>query len=190
MATQADFGWELPDLSDVADGPDAFLQFADDIAATVKDRALISYTPSWNSAGAQQPSGTASRQGFYRVDNGICTFSAHLYFGPSTIGGSGKLSIGLPVPATSAISTQTVDTHLWTPSASAVWHGVGFIDVQSGWTTARPYFPVNNSRSDMLQWAHTAGDFGLAIPTITGAVGGFNVMNGGDITLNGSYFVA
>lgn len=189
MATQADFGWELPDMSDIADGPDAFLQFADDIAGTLKDRTLTTYTPSWTSAGAQQPAGTSLRQGHYRVDNGICTFAAHLYFGPGTIGGSGKLSIGIPVPAASVIATQQLNCHLWTPNASAVWHGVAFIDSQSGWTSARPYFPVNNARSDMLQWAHTAGDFGLSVPTV-GSAPGYNVMNGGDVTLNGSYFVA
>lgn len=190
MATQADFGWELPDLSDVADGPDAFLQFADDIAATVKDRGLTSYTPSWTSEGSAQPSNTLRREGFYRIDNGICTFNAHLFFGPNTNGGSGNLQIGLPVPANSAISTQHLSAHLWTPAATAVWHGPAFIDFASNWIRARPFFAVNNTRSDMLGWASTGGFLGLSIPTIPANPGSYSVMNGGDFSIHGSYFIA
>jgi hypothetical protein len=190
MATQGTYGWELPDLSDVADGPDAFQQFADDVATTIGDRVLATYTPSWVSEGPAQPTNPSKREGFYRIDNGVCTFAVHLYFGASTSGGTGKLSIGLPVPATSVISSQQVMSHLWTPSANAVWHGPAFIDSATNWLRARPYFPVNNARSDMFAWASGAGDFGLPIPTIPSNPGSWNVMNGGDITLNGSYFIA
>jgi hypothetical protein len=189
MAQQSDFLWELPDLSDIADGPDAFLQFADGIAGTIKDRSLSSYTPLWSSDGAAQPVNTSKREGFYRIDHGVCTFNAHLFFGPSTNGGSGRLFIGLPVPGSSSITTQHISAHLWTPTASAVWHGAAYIDTPSR-NVARPYFPVNNARSDMLQWASALGDFGLSVPQIPSNPGGWSVMNGGDIALHGSYFVA
>lgn len=192
MAQQTDFLWEIPDLSDIADGPEAFTLFADDIAATIKDRTLTAYTPIWVSDGATQPANTLKREGFYRIDNGICTFNAHLYFGPSTSGGSGRLSIGLPVPANTSIASQHFSAHLWTPSASAVWHGMAFIDVVTNFQRARPYFPVNNARSDMLQWASQGGDFNLPAPFVSSNSGNGNssVMSGGDISIHGSYFVA
>jgi len=188
MATQADFGWELPDLSDVADGPDAFLQFADDIAATIKDRGLTSYTPSWTSQGSQQPANPASRFGIYRIDHGLCTFNAKLVFGVTTLVGSGALQVGIPVPALNTVQ-HLVQCMLWTPSASAIWYGPGFIDSATNYQSVQPEFPVQNDRSDMLPWASIGGFLGRQTPYVP-SNNGYPVMAGGYITIQGQYFVA
>jgi hypothetical protein len=190
MATQADFGWELPDLSDIADGPDAFLQFADDVAGTIKDRAFTSYTPGWFSEGSTQPSNPATRTGFYRVHNGLCHFIVNLHFGAGTNGGTGALSVGLPLPATSVVGYQQIACYLWTPQASAVWLGHGVVDGVHNYTRIRPYFPVSNSRSDTLQWASSNGFLGLSVPSVPVNPGNSSVQNGGDFHAQGTYFIA
>jgi hypothetical protein len=190
MATEARYGWELPDLADVADGPDAFLQFANDVSDTISNTTVQTYTPSWTSlTSGGNPFGVATRSGHYRMLNKVVDFVARLTFGSGTSGGLGELMVGLPVPANS--STQyVVNCILWTPSSGGTWLGYGAIDQQSGFTNMRPQFPINNARSDMSGWASTGGILGLSIPTVPSNPGGYSVMNGGYFTAHGRYFAA
>ena len=91
MATSPKYGWRLPDLGDVADGPAAFSALAVDAENTIADKTVPTYTPTWTAAGTSQPTNPQSRGGWYRVQNGICDFAAQILFSSSTTGGTGDL---------------------------------------------------------------------------------------------------
>lgn len=197
MATEARYGWELPDLGDVADAPGAFLEFANDVSATIADSVRTSYTPTWNSIPAQvfagnptntQPSGLASRTGSYIVKNKVCFFYAQLQFNSSTYGSYGALSVGLPVPASGAHPYQTVICNLHTPQTATIWPGIAFID--SGASVARPHFALNYNRNDMLPWSSVAAiHVNKPVPDVL-LNGVSNISDGGALFINGSYFIA
>lgn len=199
MATEARYGWELPDLGDVADASLAFSQFASDISDTIADGTTTSYTPSWQTVPGQawagspntQPTGTTSRAGMYTVRNKECEVFARLFFGPNSYGAYGGLSIGLPVPASSAIPYyQQLSCILFTPDwGSSSWWGYGAID--PGGSVVRPHFPINRSRSDMLPWCSVAAAWtNSAIPHGPDNPGFSSIQNGGSIYVQGRYFVA
>lgn len=199
MATQADYGWELPDLSDIADGPDAFLQFADDVAGTIKDGTLLTYTPSWQTVQGQrypgspdtQPFGLATRIGRYSVRNKMCWVQIFVTFGDNSYGAYGGLSLGLPLPASNGGTPyQMMPCSIGTPRTATVWNGQAFID--DGSSVIRPHFPISTSRVDMLPWSSVSSLWtNSAIPqTDSGNPQYTNVQSGGYVVVQGTYRIA
>lgn len=198
MAVQGTFGWELPDLSDIADGPDAFLQFADDVAATISDGTWQTYSPSWNTVPGQiypgaptttTPSGIATRDGYYTLRNKTCDFMVELTFGSSVYGAYGALSVGLPVAASTLHTYQQfVQCSLSTPSTGTTWVGPAYID--AGATVCRPYFSISSARADMLPWASAAGVFTNKSNPDCNGDGRTCIQPGGRIVIQGRYHTA
>lgn len=186
MATEARYGWELPDLADVADAPGAFLEFANDVSDTIADSIYTSYTPVWVSDVGNNPINPSARVGLYKMRNKIVDFYVAISFGASTLGGSGALEVGLPTAANSGFAQQIANCMLWTPGAGVVWNGPGTIDSSTAFSRVRPHFPIDATRSDMAPWASTAGLAGLSIPNLPGS----SIQNGGRIIVQGSYFAA
>lgn len=183
--TSPSYGWRLPTLADVADGPAAFLNMATDIEGTINDKALLTYTPSWNSSGAIQPSNPASREGKYSVRNGWCDVSIKLTFGGSTSGGSGNLDLGLPLIPSTAIAEALFHAKLYTPGVGW-WNGYAFAN--SGSTKVYPFFPqsLNTPLCNPWRSSDASGAIGTGIPTLGGQYG---IASGGDIVVYGRYYV-
>lgn len=180
------FGWPLPTLAETADGPAAFANLAGGIEATLSDTTHLTYLPEWVATGAQ-PGNPSIRQGTYVIKNGVCDFVVTIAFGPSTDGGGGDLSVGIPVPALSAIGTQIVHCVLYTPLYGArMWVGAGIIDNPN--TRVRPHFPLDDSHASMLPWASGLSQFtGGTVPS--GPNYPYSVQNGGLIAVTGRYIV-
>jgi hypothetical protein len=186
MATQADYGWDIPDLSDIADGPGAFTQFANDIAGTFKDKVIQSYTPAWQSNGSIQPGGTSSREGKYVVRNGWCDVYIRLAFGIGVSGGTGILNCTLPIPPSNVLSHGLFHTYLYTPGIG--WFQ-GFASVNIGDIKVYPFFPVGGTGTHhCAQWinAPEGNPPGQGVPLING---NWAIMQDGDMSIMGRYYV-
>lgn len=185
MATEARYGWELPDLGDVADGPFAFDEFAKDVSNTVADVTLQSYTPQWGSLGASQPGGTTSREGKYAIRNGWCDVSIFLTFGAGTSGGTGQLYVTLPVAPNNAIKFYQFQTMLYSPGYGW-WHGWGNANSSSNRLT--PYFAHDVVAGLTFPWSNaTDGNTpGTGFPRINGT---WAIQNAGEFHAYGRYYV-
>src|SRR5690349_7658926 len=66
MATTTPDSWTTPDLSSAADITQltALMQ---QVEATLNNRQTLTYTPTWTSAGAQQPTNPSERFGLYKI---------------------------------------------------------------------------------------------------------------------------
>lgn len=191
MAVTPVYKWPIPNLTDVADGPDGFSDLANAIEATLTDTLKSTYTPSWTSS-ATNPANPASRAGWYRVENAICDFVAQLTFGASTSGSYGDLSIGLPVPASAVIPRQICGTVILLTA------GIVNNDRWAGYATTgntdqsncAPWFPVDATRNNFGRWsnADSSGSTESGVPNVDGAF--YNIRNGGYIVVQGRYFTA
>lgn len=192
MATTPKYGWTIPDLGDVADGPAAFSTLAVGIENTIADKTISTYTPSWVSDGVGQPTNPSARAGWYRVQNGICTFSAQIIFDSSTSGGRGDLKIGLPVPASGTVSRQFAGhAHLSAPGASGADRIFGVISIGSGDTGyAAPWFPTSGTVSNHARWRVADDGSGTGTTGVPSVSSGWNVRNGGYVAITGTYFTA
>lgn len=185
MATEARYGWELPDLGDVADGPFAFKEFADDVSATIANTAIQSYSPQWASLGGQQPGNTSSREGKYAVRNGWCDVSITLEFGPGVSGGTKQLYLTLPVAASTAIKTHFFQAVLFSPGYGW-WQGWAYAD--GGVNRVYPYFAHPTVPGLTYPWenAPESGQAGAGTPRINGT---WAVANTGNLRVTGRYYV-
>lgn len=186
MATQADFGWEIPDLSDIADGPAAFTEFANGIAGTLKNAALQTYTPGWASNGSVQPGSTASREGVYAVRNGWCDIYIRLAFGAGTSGGTGILNTTLPIAPAAGVSHALLTCYLYTPGIG--WF-TGFASATPNDIRCYPFFPVGGTGAHHhAQWinAPEGNPISQGVPQV---IGGWAIGNTGDFGLSGRYYV-
>lgn len=180
--TIAPFGWTVPLLGEGADGPDAFSDLGTQIAATLQDTTVQTYTPAWTADGLQ-PGALGATQGRYRVNHGMCDFTAYLGFGSSTSGGTGPLHVGLPKASRADIQSQLVSCWLHV-GGIAFFHGFGTISASG--TTVSPFFPISASASNYAPWtnANASNDWVDAIPY----VGNFTVLAGGWVVVTGRYF--
>ncbi len=185
MATTPVYGWRIPDLGSVADGPDGFSDLALDIETTVAGSSILAYTPTWTSDGANQPLNPASRSGTYQVQNKVCQFAARLTFSSSTNGGTGVLRVGLPQPARAGM-LQFATCYLYVPNDHPVW--LGQAEIRAGENTCIPTFKDRLNGLDGY-WMNAGADTSPGGPPRT-VNGSYNVTNGGFIQVAGSYFVA
>jgi hypothetical protein len=186
MAVTPVYGWRIPDLGSVADGPDGFSDLALDIEGTVNGSNILAYTPSWSSDGGNQPTNPASRSGTYQVRNKVCQFAARLTFGSSTNAGTGILRVGLPLQARAGM-LQFATCYLYVPNDHPVWFGQS--EIRGGENTCIPGF---TDRTNGLFGYWINGAEGTSAPTGQPRTvnGGYSVTNGGYIQVAGSYFVA
>jgi hypothetical protein len=188
MAVTPVYGWRIPDLGSVADGPDGFSDLALDIEGTVNGANILTYTPSWTADGNAQPLNPGERSGVYQVRNKVCQFFAQLTFTSSTGGGAGALRVGLPVPARAGM-LQFAPCRLSIPADHPLW--MGMAEIRSGENSCIPAFPVTSTNSIYGYWQSVSA---VGQPTSTGVPrtvnGGFNIVNGGSITVAGTYLAA
>ncbi len=180
------FGWPVPVLGDVADGPDGFSDLALAVEATVNNPAVLTYTPSWTADGNIQPVNPATRVGYYQVSKKICYYYARLTFGASVGGGNGPLRIGLPLPGKTGLTQIASTAWLFVPGGGS-FQGMG--EIRAGEQTVLPQFQVNSANNTMGYWQSESVGGGIAttLPTTTGTVR--SVTNGGFIIVNGTYMV-
>lgn len=185
MAVTPGHGWPIPDLANVADGPDGFSDLAIAIENTLDSRSQQSYTPAWASLGSVQPANPSARQGLYRVIGPNCYFNTVISFGASTTGGKGALRVSIPVPASTAIAEQWVICTLLTPGSSTRWQGIAQITSAAN-TWCNPTFCSSSTENQLANW------MGSQESTVAGypSIGVATVQNGGHIRINGFYAVA
>lgn len=187
MGATTTFGWPYPDLSSAANGPAAFaaaMQAAED---TVKSTALTTYTPAWSSSGTVQPGGTVTKTGRYRVDNGRCQIWISFLGGATPSGGTGNLSIGLPVAPRSDMAYQYMPAWFFCPYAGGgIYAGLARPVASS--LTMPVYFPASSSDTRLSQWRNaTEGNgAGTGIPVIPSWYG---FIQNSEVVVAGSYFV-
>lgn len=183
--TEPTYGWRIPTLTDPADGPDGFSEQAADIAATMADRAVLTYVPAWASGGASQPANPSLRTGTYRVDHGLCEVSIVLYFGSTTSGGSGNLTLGLPKAARSDIALQFLVCQTLIPGYPGIIAGLA--NVSPSAVVCQPTFPQAENDVRMAGWrsALDSGGAGSGVPLVPGQ---YPIQSGGWIMVHGRYF--
>lgn len=184
MAVTPVYGWRLPDGGIAADGPDAFSDLATDIENTLSAGDWSAYTPTWTSNGSQQPSNPATKVGRFKVFESWCDFRVYMSFGGSVNGGKGRLYIGLPVPATSAIAEQWVPCKLYVPTVGS-WQGTA--QITAGATSALPLFNAHEGTAIAAPWLNNndSGAAGTGIPAMPGH---WTAENGGNIVVGGRYY--
>lgn len=179
----APFNWNYPLIGESAHAPNGFQMLGEDVAATLTDTTVQPYTPTWTASGAQ-PGALGAVQGRYRVDHGICYFSAYLGFGAGTSGGTGTLAVGLPKAARADVQSQLVDCWLHVP-AYAHFFGTGNIGASA--TTVQPFLGVGGTNTGYQQWinADSNNTPGTGSPNVPS---NWNVLTGGWFVMSGRYF--
>lgn len=187
MGFSSVYGWRLPDGPLGANGPKAFSELAGDIEGTLSGVRMQSYTPTWSSDGSQQPSNPASRIGRYQLSNGWCDFSIYISFSSTSSGGKGRLSLGLPAPASSQLAEQVVRAKLWHGTTGLIVDGIGLI--AAGASAVRPMWTVSQSNSNIDFWLNNndGNQPGTGIPQIPSH---WTVEPGGNVVVSGRYLVA
>lgn len=184
MAVTPVFGWPIPNLTDVADGPDGFSDLALAIEGTLNDKTWLSYTPSWTSAGTIQPSNPGSRVGRYKVTRGVCEVRIFMNFISSSTGGIGNLQIGLPLPAQNIGTNPIMGLQCYCKSAA----GVRYFGFASAGTDGKcgPTFPISTTNVSWEAWRNAleGNAIGNSIPDV-GA--DFFIRNNAFINVWGSY---
>lgn len=189
MATEARYGWELPDLGDVADAPAAFLQFANGVSATLAATGSSSYTPTWTTDGSLQPVNPATRSGTYQTFKGATMVNIAFTFGASAGGGNGAMRFGLPLPGRAGL-LQFVPCRIFIPNTGSVF---GVAEIRSGENTALPMFPLQATASGfnaIYGYFQNANDSAgnppdTAVPRALDGL--YPVRNGSAFNLSGSY---
>lgn len=180
------FGWPLPVLADVADGPDAFSDLGLAIEGTINNPNVLTYTPSWTADGTIQPVNPSTRVGYYQMQKKICHVYARIEFGASVGGGNGALRIGLPAPGKTGM-IQLLNCWTFIPGNG---HFEGLGEVRAGEQTVLPRFPYSPGNCTVAYWQSESvgGGIGTTIPAaLSGTVR--SVTNGAYIVINGSYIV-
>lgn len=186
MAVTPVFGWPIPNLTDVADGPDGFSDLALAIENTLNDRTWLSYTPSWTSMGTVQPSNPGARVGRYKVTRGVCEVRIYLSFTGSSTGGTGQLQLGLPLPAQNLGTYPLMGLMSYARSAAGIRYlGFGGCGTDS---KHNPTFPTSTTDVRMESWRNAleGNAPGNSIPDVGGD---FFIRNGAFISVWGSYAV-
>lgn len=188
MGATTTFGWPFPNLSDPANGPAAYQALGQAAENTVKDSTILTYTPSWTSEGSVQPSGPASNIGYYRVDNGICRVAIRLTGGPGTSGGTGNLSLSVPLPPNTTIARQFLPLYYVIGGAGGgIYMGFGSLANYLG-TTMLVYLPATAADVRLGRWCNaTEGNgTGTGIPVVPGWYG---MVDGSEMVVQGFYYL-
>lgn len=188
MAGTNTYGWRAPNLGDPADGPGGILRLGQDIENTFKDTAIQQYTPILTSDGDSQPSGLATRAGYYRVDNGVCHLNIRMTFGPGTFGGTGYLYVNAPLPPNPNMPRQDLTCHLYIPAAAGgIYMGFGYLTSVNG-NSIFTFFPLSAGEARMGQFrnATNGNATGTSTPTVAS---NWAMLNGGEVVWSGSYFL-
>jgi len=178
-----------PELGDLADGPDGYQDLAKATEAALLlektgDTDTKSYTPTFASSGAQ-PSGI-SWTGRYQVRNGWCQLSLFGQISAATNGGTGQLTVGLPVRARADIPEQEIFVKLY--QGNVGWNFTGFAWFPANSLVMYPHFPTRDASSVMAAWTNGNGQPGNSqmVPLIPG---GFACGGSGNICFTGRYQV-
>lgn len=185
------YSWPIPSLADIADGPDAFSDALLAIEATYQADKVLSYTPLWASLGAGQPAAPSAIAGRYMPLNGVCDVWIGMTFGASTSGGTGQLTLSVPLPGRTGLTEQWLDAKLFIPGGGGAGNYLGGCIVGSGLTVLSVWFPTSATDIRVQGWAGEAGGgsgtgVGTGIPRTSGA---FTVANGGNLYVNGRYLI-
>ena len=146
--------------------------------------SVQTYTPGWFGSVAN-PS-NASKTAFYKIQGGYCFVSIFMSFPTPSNGGSGSLTVGLPVAANASMPEQLLSCKLF--SAAGIvgnWIGVAIIPASS--TTCRPQFVLNSDSSVLTDWKGevSAGSGpGTGTPAIPGQ---YTVHDNANIAITGIY---
>lgn len=188
MGATTTFGWPFPNLSDPANGPAAFQALGQAAENTVKDGTILTYTPNWTSEGSVQPSGPSSNLGYYRVDNGICRMAFRLTGGPTVSGGTGNLSMSVPLPPSTTIARQFIPLYYAIVGAGGgVYMGFGQLTNTFG-TTLLVYLPASAADVRMSRWRNaTEGNgAGTGVPVVPSWYG---MVDGSELVAEGFYYL-
>lgn len=181
------YSWPIPSLADIADGPDAFADALNAIEATSVADQVLSYTPTWSGALAA-PASPSAIAGRYRVQNGMCDLWIGMTFGASTSGGSGSLTLSVPIAARVGIAEQWLPAKTFVPGGSGGnYFGSAFI--VTGGSLIYPHFPTSASDCRVKNWAGEASvgsGTGTGVPAVPG---NYTVGNGGNFYLSGRYII-
>lgn len=186
MGTTSTFGWRFPNLADPANASANFSTALGDVENTVKDTTIQTYTPAWTSDGDTQPSG-GTRTGWYRVDNGICHFAIRLT-GDGSNGGTGGLTLSVPLTPNASIPRQIMPAEIYVPYAGAGQYlGHAMVTNVNG-TQLLVYFPASSSDTRLSNWrnATNGNGAGTGIPLIPSWYG---MIAGAEVVISGSYFL-
>ena len=187
MGATTTYGWRTPDLVDPANAPLAFQTALQDAENTVKDTTVLTYTPSWTSEGAVQPSG-ALRTGYYRAANGICHIAVAILGQAGVSGGTGTLTVSAPLPASTTIRRQLIPAYFVAVTAGGgVFSGFANLTNTDG-TKMRIYLPGSSSDTRLAEWRNaTDGNSpGTGIPLIPS---GWGMYENSELVIRGSYFL-
>ena len=106
-----------PSLQSIATAVDTGL------SSTLTENTVQAFDPVWSGS-----IGNGSKVGYYSVRNGRCTLSINLTFGTSTSGGTGTLSVNLPV-LPSLLVEQEITCKLLVPGTGSF---LGFMSIAPG----------------------------------------------------------
>lgn len=179
------YKWPWPEDPLVADGPDAVGDLAAAIEAEFADTKMLDYIPEWRSNGAYQPANPATLIARYRVWRGWCDVHISMTFGSSVFGGSGWLTLTVPVAAHPALEEQYLLAQTATPVGG--FHGTAYIN--GGTNILRPEFPMASTGTRLGFWQSTtdAGGPGHSVPLVPG---GYAVSSGSSLDIFGRFKAA
>lgn len=179
--------WPTPTYVEPGDGVDAEVtigDFAAAMEATLTGDDVKTWTPTWGSIGANQPSGVTwtaryiDRQGWRTVliDSGL--------FPSGVNGGSSVLYLTLPGVCTAPKRQYLQATLYIGPPTSRYYFGGAQID--SGSNRIWPLFQMSGTASSRWKWRSCDDSLanGTGIPAVTGSK---TVLQGGVLNIRGTY---
>lgn len=181
------FSWPIPSLADIADAPDAFDDALNAIESTMIVDQVLTYTPTWGGSLAA-PASPSAIAGRYRVQNGMCDLWIGMTFGASTSGGSGPLTLTVPIAARASVAEQWLPCKIFVPGVNG-GNFFGAAYVVNGGSLIYPHFPKSATDNRVQNWAGEAtigSGTGTGTPAISGS---YTVLNGGNFYLTGRYII-
>lgn len=97
MGATPKYAFPLPELDDPPDAVAQLAAMANAIESEVQAPDLLTWTPTWTSAGSLQPTNPASLTGHYMQKRGYVDFTVRLALGSTSTGGSGQWYLSLPI---------------------------------------------------------------------------------------------
>ena len=188
MGVTTTYGWRAPNLADSANGPANILTAIQDVENTVKDKTVLTYTPSWTAEGDVQPAAATQLIGYYRVDHGICHLLVRLMAGPPPTARPGFPPLTLLLAPAPPVSGQMIEAKIWCPAGSGgLYRGHAEFGAGTG-TTMFIYFPASASDTRLSQWRNTDATHaaGTGVPLVPGD---YPIRDGSNVFIHGSYFV-
>lgn len=180
------YKWPWTEDPIVADGPKAIGDLGKAIDAEFAKTDMLTYIPEWRSNGAYQPANPNVLVAKYRVANGWCDVHIFMSFGSAVFGGSGWLTLTVPVAAHPSLDEQYLLCKTWGPSMGQ-YHGTAYIN--GGTNLLRPEF-TRSSTSTLLDFWKSTDDTGGPSKGVPLVSGGYPVASGNNFAISGRFKAA